>query len=279
MSTMLLAALLLQTDVAVERYEIVMVSQATCAPCQQWKQSDHPSTLKNAGWTLTIEEWSRLAHPTVNRLPTFIVKVPGKPDKRYTGYTTAATLMGTVVPPQEPAKVLVEYQGESYDANSYVPCGDPRCTMCPYILSFKNTGNPMAATPDEVITKMLGLMNLNNTSILGELGCGDARILIEAVKKYDCSAVGVEIDEEKYAEAVQAVKDAGLEDKILILNEDARKFVPALYGVTHLTAFLYDDLLKELRPVFDQVPTVATPFHKVPGLPMTKFDAVWIHRG
>lgn len=279
MSTMLLAALLLQTDsVSVEQHKIIMVTQATCGPCQQWKSSDHPTTLTNAGWAIEYQEYSRLAHPNVSRIPHFIRIVPGKEPKTFTGYTTAIDLMGAEVVKQ-PEKAMVEYQGQMYDANSYQRCGDPGCTMCPYILGFKTNGAPQAATPDEVITKMLGHLNLKRTSVIADLGCGDGRILVEAVKRYNCYAVGVEIDDEKFEEAVFRVKEAGLEDRITLIKGDAREFCPSLYGVTAIVAFQYDDLLKQLKPVIEQVPNAATPFHKVPGLPMTKVGSVWLYRG
>ncbi len=133
-----------------------------------------------------------------------------------------------------------------------------------------------APTPGPAVDQMLEALQLSSADVLADLGCGDGRILIAACKRFGCSAVGVEIDEAKAQEARKAVEAAGMSSRIEIVTGDARQFDPAKYGVTAITAYLYPDLLQELRPIFASVPVVVTPFHAVPGMEMQQKGDIWI---
>lgn len=54
-----------------------------------------------------------------------------------------------------------------------------------------------------------------------DLGCGNARFLINACREFGVSGVGVDISPEACADARQAVADAGLADRIEIAQTDA----------------------------------------------------------
>jgi len=133
-------------------------------------------------------------------------------------------------------------------------------------------------TPDLVLQDMIDLAKLSEQDVLADLGCGDGRVLIAAVKKYGCRGIGVEIDPEKADEARAEVYEAGLKGKIKIITGDALRFWPADHGVTAVTAYLYPELLEKLKPNLQQVGLVLTPFHEVPGLGMERKGDVWIYR-
>ena len=72
------------------------------------------------------------------------------------------------------------------------------------------------STPDDVVAKMLELVDLNSQSLLYDLGSGDGRIVIAAAQKYGCRAIGVEIDPRLVAQSREAVRNLGLTNLIRI---------------------------------------------------------------
>ena len=57
---------------------------------------------------------------------------------------------------------------------------------------------PPCGCEPSIITPLLSLLNLTNTDILYDLGCGDGRICFKAVQEYPIlKAVGVEIEEDE----------------------------------------------------------------------------------
>ena len=119
-------------------------------------------------------------------------------------------------------------------------------------------------------------MQLTERDVLADIGCGDGRILIEAVKRYGCSGIGIEIDTNKADEARTNIEAAGLGTRIEIITGDARAFEPQQHGVTHAVAYLYPELLQELAPMLSTIPNLYTPFHRVPGLQMNKEKEIWV---
>lgn len=133
-------------------------------------------------------------------------------------------------------------------------------------------------TSEQMVQTILDHMPLTAHDVLADLGCGDARILIAAVRRYGCRAIGVEIDKSQALKATAAVEAAGLEDMITIAEGDARDFCPRESGVTAITAYLFPELLAELLPVFQEVRLVASPFHPIPGMPLLyEKDDVFIY--
>lgn len=135
-----------------------------------------------------------------------------------------------------------------------------------------------APTPVATVQHMLSLMDLDDADILVDLGCGNASVLLAAVRYADCKCIGVEIDPDKADEARLNVEKAGLSHMITIITGDALEFIPADHGVTAAVAYLYPDVLEQLSPALQQIAVVATPYHAVPGLPMQQFGDVWIYK-
>lgn len=150
------------------------------------------------------------------------------------------------------------------------------------MLNPPQTVSPMEAsqapTPAAVIEQTVRLLALTKDDVLADLGCGDGRILIAAVERYGCTAVGVEIDPEIAEKARRRVKDSGRSADITILTGDALAFDPKAYGVTAITAYLYPELLAKLTSVFKSpgVRIVASPYHSIPGLAMKQHGEVWV---
>jgi len=130
-------------------------------------------------------------------------------------------------------------------------------------------------TPDNVIDQMLDGLELKPSDTLVDLGCGDGRVMISAVRRSGCRAVGIEIDPKKADEARKKIEEAGLSRRIRIITGDAVSFDPEKYGVTVATAYLYPEVLEKLKPVFSKVGRFASPYHEIPGIFMERRGDVW----
>lgn len=121
--------------------------------------------------------------------------------------------------------------------------------------------------------------NLKKSDVFADIGCGDGRVLIEAHLRSGCRCVGIEIDPEQAERAKVNVRNAGLADHIDIIEGDARQFRPADHGVTVAYAYLYPDLLADLRPMLETIPRLVTPWHPVDGMDGEQHGNVWVYRG
>jgi hypothetical protein len=71
-------------------------------------------------------------------------------------------------------------------------------------------------TPHSVVPQMIELARIGRDDVVYEPGCGDARVLIAAMKAGARSGVGVDIDPDLAEVAYAAVKSAGMADKVEI---------------------------------------------------------------
>jgi len=112
---------------------------------------------------------------------------------------------------------------------------------------------PFVPSPMNVVTTMLELAELHRDDILFDLGCGDARIVIEAVQKFGARAVGVELDEGRYKDCVKRIREAHLEYQIEIihgniLEVDLKKAdVVILYLLTSANDRIRPNLERDLK--------------------------------
>ena len=130
-------------------------------------------------------------------------------------------------------------------------------------------------TPDALVQDLLDKMQLRTGDVLAELGCGDGRILIAAAKR-GIRGIGVELDPVRAQVARENVRRSGLSELITVETGDALEF--DLSRATVATTYLYPPLLAKLSPRLKQLRVVGSPYHEVPGLPMTQFGDVWIYR-
>jgi len=71
-------------------------------------------------------------------------------------------------------------------------------------------------TPLSVVPAMIALAQIGNEDVVYEPGCGDARVLIAAMKAGARSGLGVDIDPDLAEVAYAAVKSAGMQEKVEI---------------------------------------------------------------
>lgn len=105
-----------------------------------------------------------------------------------------------------------------------------------------------------MVRRMLKLAKVRPGDLVYDLGCGDARILIAAVKDFKArGAVGYEIAEDVYTTALRAIEKVNLQDRIKVVhgnlfNADISKAtVITLYLTGWANERLKEKLEKEAR--------------------------------
>ncbi len=110
-------------------------------------------------------------------------------------------------------------------------------------------------TPPEVVEAMLKVAKVGPNDIVYDLGCGDGRIVVAAVKDFGAkAAVGIDIDPQRIAEARENAMAAGVTDRVKFLEADlfqadiSQATVVTLYLLPSLNVKLQPKLMQELKP-------------------------------
>jgi protein-L-isoaspartate O-methyltransferase len=82
---------------------------------------------------------------------------------------------------------------------------------------------PYYPTPETIVVKMLELGDLKAGEKVFDLGSGDGRIVIAAVRKFHAEAVGIELDKDLYKQSMERIRKLGLEKDAQIINGDILK--------------------------------------------------------
>lgn len=110
----------------------------------------------------------------------------------------------------------------------------------------QQTDVPFVPTPDEVVLEMLKLANVSKNDVLYDLGCGDGRIVITAVKKFGCRGVGIDIDPQRIKESRENATKAGVSNKVRFIEENL--FNASIGEATVVTLYLLSEVNLRLRP-------------------------------
>lgn len=106
---------------------------------------------------------------------------------------------------------------------------------------------PYVPTPEEVVERMLTVAQVGPDDFVIDLGSGDGRIAIAAVRDHGAKgALGVDINPERVAEAIANAKAAGVTDKVSFREQDLFKMDFSQASV--LTMYLLPDVNMVLRP-------------------------------
>jgi len=80
---------------------------------------------------------------------------------------------------------------------------------------------PWVPTPFETVRKMLELAQVGSKDIVYDLGCGDARMLIMAVKEFGArKAVGYEIRQDLLEDSKQEIQRQNVQDRVTLIKGD-----------------------------------------------------------
>jgi len=105
-----------------------------------------------------------------------------------------------------------------------------------------------------VVRRMLKLAQVKPGEVVYDLGCGDGRIVITAAKEFGAYGVGIEIRRDLALKAMRAVEEAGLSDRVKIINANLFEVdisdadVVTLYLTTSANLKVKPKLEKELKP-------------------------------
>lgn len=105
---------------------------------------------------------------------------------------------------------------------------------------------PYVPTPMPVVNKMLDLAKVKKGDVLYDLGCGDGRIVITAVKERGARGVGIDLNPQRIAEAKINAKEAGVQDKVKFEVGDL--FKADFSEATVVTLYLLPSVNAKLRP-------------------------------
>lgn len=101
-------------------------------------------------------------------------------------------------------------------------------------------------TPPEVVEAMLDMAQVRDGDVLYDLGSGDGRIPIAAVRRAKVRATGIDIDPQRIAEAKANAKAQGVEGKVTFRQADL--FASDFSDASVVTLYLLDTLNEKLRP-------------------------------
>jgi len=80
---------------------------------------------------------------------------------------------------------------------------------------------PFVPSSPEIVRRMLRLAKTGKDDVVFDLGCGDGRILITAVREFGArKSVGYEMRPELYRETLSRVMQMGLGGRIVLFNDD-----------------------------------------------------------
>jgi cyclopropane fatty-acyl-phospholipid synthase-like methyltransferase len=104
-------------------------------------------------------------------------------------------------------------------------------------------------TPHSLMKPMCDLAKVGKDDVVYDIGCGDGRLVIAAVKKFGAKkGVGIDINEKLIEECKENAKKAGVADKTVFLVQDALK-IKDFSEATVVMLYVGEDLNLKLRPV------------------------------
>lgn len=107
-------------------------------------------------------------------------------------------------------------------------------------------------TPDDIVAAMCKLGRVGKEDVVYDLGCGDGRMVITAVKKFGAKrGVGVDIDPERIKESKENVRKAGVEDRLEIRQGDVLN-IKDLADASVILLYMGDDVNILLRPILQK---------------------------
>lgn len=105
---------------------------------------------------------------------------------------------------------------------------------------------PYEPSPPSVVAVMLELAAVSQRDVVYDLGCGDGRIVLAAVKERGARGVCVDIDPERIRESRENARRAGALDRVTFVNRDL--FEVDLAPATVVMLFLWPEVNLRLRP-------------------------------
>ncbi len=109
---------------------------------------------------------------------------------------------------------------------------------------------PYVVTEDHIADQMFKLLKLKPGDIFYDLGCGDGRLVIGAVKHPGVRGVGIDLDPRRVEESKANARAAGVSDRTTFIRQDI--FQSDFRDATAIAIYLLPSLNLKLRPRFFQ---------------------------
>jgi uncharacterized protein (TIGR03000 family) len=107
-------------------------------------------------------------------------------------------------------------------------------------------------TPPKIVAAMMKLGGVGKEDVVYDLGCGDGRLVIAAVRDFGARhGVGVDLDPKRLEEARRNAQESGVEKQVELRNENVLH-VKDLSKATVVMLYLSDDLNELLRPILEK---------------------------
>ncbi len=107
-------------------------------------------------------------------------------------------------------------------------------------------------TPNRLVHRMLEMAGVNEKDYVVDLGSGDGRIVIAAVRDFHARAgYGIDLDPQRVAEARENARQAGVSDRVVF--EEGDLFEKDFSEATVLTLYLLQHLNERLRPTILEI--------------------------
>jgi ubiquinone/menaquinone biosynthesis C-methylase UbiE len=104
-------------------------------------------------------------------------------------------------------------------------------------------------TPHSLMKPMCELAKVGKDDIVYDIGCGDGRLVIAAVKQFGAKkGVGIDINEKLIKECIENAKKAGVADKCEFRVQDALK-IKDFSEATVVMLYMGEDLNLKIRPI------------------------------
>lgn len=109
-------------------------------------------------------------------------------------------------------------------------------------------------TPQRAIEVLLEALQVNESDVIYDLGCGDGQVLITAALRFGARGVGIDIDPIRIQAAQTKAEQAGISDRLTFREQDLfesrfeEASIVVLYLLPHLNLKLRPALLEQLKP-------------------------------
>jgi len=110
------------------------------------------------------------------------------------------------------------------------------------------SGTPVVYSRDPTIAKAFEGATLKRGQLVADLGCGNARSLIIAAKKFDARGIGVEISPFYYFLAKLNVLFSGESQNVKIYFGNFRKMESKLKDVDVIFLYLFNEVVQDIEP-------------------------------
>lgn len=220
---------------------LIVLAAAPAVRSQAPDQQERPATV-----TIRVYPTAKL---TVNGQPTRKTGAerrfnspPLKPGKKYTYTFVAEWMPGNNYETWTVSREVQVEAGKSATVDLSKP--DPKQGDKLFIR--------YVPTPEKIVEAMMNLGGVTNKDVVYDLGCGDGRIVIAAVRDFKAQhGVGVDLDPERIQEAKENAKKAGVEKQVEFRQENVLH-VKDLSNATVVMLYLSDDLNELLRPILEK---------------------------